>query len=313
MFSRIGACCRYADRQHRLVIVETDFPGSLYFRDDFGRYFISHDPNLVLSSRHYVSQFDCFDVEPAAFKERVNQYKVDYNNDVSALAEVGTALIPRFDLNRKHDAPLLLYHSVGGGLRKAEIALRRISISSMVLQALNERLARIGGSYTSIHIRHTDYSTEYRQRISILRTKILGPVYVATDNREALEFCRQVFGNDRVFNFTVLPDVAGEAIHDNVKLNAQQSNVDSICDLLLLAIAKTYYFFPIANSTLDGPAYSGFSKLAELLHTDKALLRQFMDVDTFDWRARMRLRLRKVFYRSGSLALALMPPKRRAH
>jgi hypothetical protein len=305
MLSRVGACCRYADTENRLVIVETDFARAENFRDDFCRYFISHDADLVLTSRDYAKDFDSFDVEPVGFKTRVNDYRVEYNRSLSALAEVGSGLIPSFDLKQKFNAPLLLYHAVGGGLRKAEIVMRRISISPFVLHTLNERLARIGGSYSSVHIRHTDYSTDYKDRILALRPQIVGSLYVATDNREVLDFCREVFGAERVFNFSVFPAVAGEPIHDNLKMDPRQSNLDAICDLLILAMAKSYHFFPISNSPGGGLGYSGFSRLAELLHKDKKLLQQFTHAEEFGFGARLRLRWRKMMYGFYGLASSL--------
>ncbi len=169
IFSRIGACCRYANAHGRMVIVETNFPVSAYFRDAFSRYFISHDHALILSGYAYSSKFQNMDVEPAAFTGRLNAYQVYYDNKVSALAEVGSAIVPYFDFTKKYKVPLLLYQAVGGGLRKAEIAVRRLSITPMVLKVLSERLARMGNFYTSIHIRHTDYSTDYQRRVEELR------------------------------------------------------------------------------------------------------------------------------------------------
>ncbi len=74
ILSQIGKCLRYADRFNRTVIVEMDFKGAVHFRDDFGVYFTSHDPRLVLSSRAFTSQFDRLVAFPSNLTGRINSY-----------------------------------------------------------------------------------------------------------------------------------------------------------------------------------------------------------------------------------------------
>ena len=304
---------RYADRYGREVIVELDFATASHFRDDFSFYFTSHDANLILTSAGVRADFDQLQTFPPEFKGRISSYRAQFSTSVMASVDVETGRIPNFDFSRDYSEPLLLSHASGGGIRKAEIALRRLSLSEELRCEVQNRLARIGGSYTSIHIRNTDFTTDYQMRVEALAGKISGPIYVATDNQEALQFCKTLFGNTRAFNFSTLPDDGGKPMHSNALLDARQSNFDAICDLILLASATTYYFFPLSNPQLTGATYSGFSRLAELLHKDKALLRQFVDSREFGSFARLRLRGRKMLYRCFGLASALMPAKRRSH
>jgi len=51
---QIERCCRYAVRFDRIVVVETDFPRTIYFADAFDRYFESRDPALILSAEGIV-------------------------------------------------------------------------------------------------------------------------------------------------------------------------------------------------------------------------------------------------------------------
>ena len=307
MFSRIGGCVRYADIFGRHVIVEMDFKGAEHFRDDFSYYFVSHDRQLTLSSANYVERFDHLKTHPASFTGRVNSYKAQYSLAVEAIADVETGEIPSFDFGKDYPEPLLLSHAAGGGLRKAEIALRRLSLSKVLSDEVHARLNRIGAAYTSIHIRNTDFTTDYKARVEALQDRISGPIYVATDNLDVLTYCRNLFGQDRVFNFSMLPNDAGHPMHSNQMLDARTHNIDAICDLILLASAKTYNFFPLSNPHLTGAKYSGFSKLAELLHKDQALLRQFIDAGSFGTVARLRLKLRKLIYRGLGLTSSLMP------
>jgi hypothetical protein len=306
ILSQIGKCCRYADQHGRMVYVETDFAGNAYFRDEFSQYFMSHDPNLILTSRDIAGRLDVLDVVPAAMKGRIHSYQASYDLQLKGFAEPGGSVVTTFDFDQDHEQPLLLHHAMGGGLRKAEIALRRLSITAMVHSCVEERLARIGEAFTSIHIRHTDYSTDFQDRILKLKDDIVGPIFVATDNRQVLEFCSEIFGSGRVFSFSALPDQAGSPIHSNTKLDARASNLDAISDLLLLARAKKYHYFPIAEGAAT---FSGFSLLADVLHRNPQLLMQFMQPEAFGNLAQLRLKARKAVYRGLSKGKMFFQPK----
>ena len=297
MLSRIGACLSYADRFDRTVIVETDFAGAHFFRDRFDRYFISHDHKLILNSAPYISLFDLMECEPSQFTGRVTAYSSEYNRDLNALAEVGTGVVTQFSFRKKYRAPLLLHHAVGGSIRKAAVALRRLSITPDVLAVFEERKARIGSNYSGIHIRHTDYNTDYRDNVLKLKNDIKGNVYVATDNRDVLAYCKEVFGSERVYNFSTFPDQAGQALHGNSSLDPWQCNLDALVDLLLLASAKDFYFFQLTGQRRAKPAYSGFSLLVQLLRNNKSLLDNFVHSDTRNVWAHLRVKCRKSTYR----------------
>ncbi len=277
MLNQIGQACNYADRFSRKVIVETDFPTSRNIRQEFSRYFISHDPDLILSAKTYTSQFDNMVVEPSGFTGRINSYTADYNNSSNQIAEIGSGLVPNFDLKKNYAAPLLLRHTLGGGLVPATVALKRLSLTHLMLDQINARLSVLGKSYTGLHVRNTDYKTDYQDSIIALKEKIIGNVFVATDNREVVDFCREVLGAERVFSFSKLPDIAGFTTHYDMQNDQNQANMDAISDLILLSLAHKLHYFPIASNGGWTPKYSGFSLLANYLHEHPKVLQSLMD------------------------------------
>ena len=48
MLCQVEACCRYGERSGRSVIVDTNYAGSTYFRDDLRNYFRSRHGKLIL-------------------------------------------------------------------------------------------------------------------------------------------------------------------------------------------------------------------------------------------------------------------------
>src|ERR1043166_9133088 len=95
-----------------------------------------------------------------------------------------------------------------------------------------DRLRTIGLPYTAFHIRHTDYKTDYEKELVRLRPTISGAVFVATDNRSVVDHCRSIFGHDRVYSFTRLPESPGRPVHEFVgREPVYEINRDAIVDL----------------------------------------------------------------------------------
>lgn len=155
-------------------------------------------------------------------------------------------------------------------------ALARMRVQDSIAAFLRQRLNRIGPGYTALHIRDTDYKTDYRQWLERSCAAITGPVFVATDNREVVAHCRAALGTERVHSFATLPEEAGQPLHviENVA-DAYVRNSDAILDLLMLALAKDLYLFEVQPNRL-GAKYSGYSVLASNLKGSPPILQQLL-------------------------------------
>ena len=134
----------------------------------------------------------------------------------------------------------------------------------------------IGGPFRALHIRATDYECEYRAQVAELRDKLTGRLFVATDNREALDFVRAECPTAQVFSFSDLPDQTGKPLHymDDAKA-AFRINLDAICDLILLAHSHNLYIFSLKKNIYDAQ-YSGYSALAWRLNQRRGILQRLM-------------------------------------
>ena len=305
MLSQIGKCCNYADRFKRKVIVETDFTHATYFKDDFSRYFISHDPALVLSSAEFKHKFDALTVEPKSFSGRVTTYQVD-GSALLSNANISTGLVPKFNLKQDYQAQLLLHHSLGGGIKMQLLALRRMSVTPLVMKCIAERRAKIGDAFTGIHIRNTDYRTDYQNHLRSLVGKISGPIFLATDSVEVLAFGREIFSGHKVYNFSSLP-TDGQPLHTNRTTNIEDANLDAIADLFLLTLASKFYFFPIVPNG-STTVYSGFSKLADHLQRNPGLRDKLLYQAHRGWIDDFRLRFKKMRGRAKFYQKRLFSP-----
>jgi hypothetical protein len=276
VFSEIGRCLRYARTYHRQVIVETDYFDLNHFNDCFAHYFISHAPDLILDAAPYRAQFDHVSSFPQFIQGRVTRYRTDQDT-VGIDLETHKAVV--VDFSRDHDAQLLVHHSNAQQKgRNALLSLNVLQLQPHLIQQLDERIRQIGTIYDAIHIRHTDYKTNFEAKVQALRSKIQGHVFVATDNRDVLLRCKDILGDDRVFSFTELPSDAGVPLHHKRGLeNARERNESAILDLFTLAKAQTYYFFPRQTQSFAlRPSYSGFSVLVDRLRHEPRLLHKVL-------------------------------------
>lgn len=273
MLSEIGKCLAYARKYNRIVIVETDYFDLTHFNDDFSHYFTSRDVRLKIQ---------CVDVSldhltcvPKFIEGRVTSYRCDPN---TVGIDLDTGQQVSFDFTHDYDEALLVHHSNGQQKgRNAILALAALQLNVSLAQRLKLRTAALA-KYSAVHIRHTDYKTDYEKRIIDLGIKVHGNIFVATDNSDVLKYCKSVLGVARVFSFSHLPDDAGMPLHHlRPAENARLRNEDAVLDLFTLALAQNFYFYPrIVGRFNFRRSYSGFSVLVDRLRHEPRLLHRVL-------------------------------------
>jgi hypothetical protein len=276
MLSEIGKCLAYARKFDRTVIVQSDYFDLTHFNDEFSHYFKSHDERLILSAAELTPSLDAMKCVPDFIEGRVTQYLC---KPKTVGIEIETERPVTFDFSKNYLEQLLVHHSNGQQKgRNAIVALNAVVLSDALMEKLKQRSAHLGSNYSSVHIRHTDYKTDYEKRIVELNAKVQGHIFVATDNGDVLKFCQSVLGENRVYSFSKLPDDAGNPLHHLRSADgARQRNEDAVLDLFTLALAKKFYFYPrLIGSFNLRPSYSGFSVLVERLRHEPRLLHRLV-------------------------------------
>jgi len=275
MLAQIDNACRYAEQFRRTVVVETDSQSSNYFKDAFSNYFISKQPMLRLTAAHHKNLFDKLEVCPKFLFGRVNSYAAIYVQEKQGYVDTETQHRLTFDFSRAHNEPLLVHHAAGANGNSIS-ALVRIRLHDAIVDTLLDRLHTIRLPYTAIHVRHTDYQMDYEKELVKRRHEIDGAVLIATDNRDVVEFCRSVFGRDRVYSFARLPDRPGKPAHVfEGGEPVYEINRDAIIDLLLVSLANQFIFFPLSTN-IHGSKYSGYTMLARALRNFPFVVQQLI-------------------------------------
>src|ERR1043165_2471198 len=139
ILSQIDNACRYAELTGRTVVVETDSPSTVHFRDAFSNYFISKQPNLRLSAANYKHLFDTLQVYPTCLFGRVNSYAAIHIREKQGYCDVETPARLSFDFNRLYNEPLLIHHSDGRNGNSLS-ALGRMRLHDGIVDTLVDRL-----------------------------------------------------------------------------------------------------------------------------------------------------------------------------
>jgi hypothetical protein len=195
---QIERAYRYARRFNRLCVVETNYKSSLNFMDGLHRYFVSRADRLVLDSTKYSQSFDQMTVAPSFIQGRVNSY--DVISDESYVEKLSRQPI-LFDESGDYEEELLVHHHLGHG-DNSIFTLMKLRLQDFLCARLVERLRTINGPYVAIHIRNTDYKTDFFPELRALPLPDTTKIFVAADNGETVKQVREYLRRHEVFAFT---------------------------------------------------------------------------------------------------------------
>jgi len=263
MLCQIGKCAAYAEKHGRVLVVHT---GTVEFGIGLETYFMPLVPEIVFATPELLGALAGLDAYPNALQGRVNSYAARYSGERRNFVLDGSGEPISFDFAREHAEPLLVHHACGGGLLSLE-ALKRLRLKPDMVENFQARMRIVGKNYAGVHVRHTDYRTDYPGLFAAVAESLpQGRIVVCTDNREVLDYARALFGA-RVYNFADLPDTGGQPLHYGNGLDLRTVNRDSILDLVTLARASRLYLARVSQGH-----YSGFSRLAAALNQNQPLV-----------------------------------------
>jgi len=182
-----------------------------------------------------------------------------------------------FDHRKDHSAQVLVYEQMGGGYASLE-ALKRIALQPHVAKMIVTRLQALKAGYEAVHIRHSDYKTDFEAFLTRLRPLLRGQnVLICSDSAEAKGSAAGVLDpSTTVFSVSDTPDTGCVPLHGNRDSDRFSDNVDLLTDLLALSLARKLYFTRLAGQHVSKNKCSGFSRLADLLARHPQTIRQLL-------------------------------------
>ncbi|MEL6064822.1 MULTISPECIES: hypothetical protein [unclassified Methylobacterium] len=271
MLCQIEAACRYAERSDRRVFVDTSYKKSMHFRDNFSKYFGSRWNRLIVDSNLLDPDLDAMSVFPRELTGRITSYTPKWSAAAANWIDTETGVRLSFDFTRTYDEQIVLHHAQNGG-PTAVAAMSRLKLNSQLVDALAERIRIIGRPYCGVHIRNTDYKTDYVNAISGIKHLLSPPVFIATDDAVCREACAEILGRSNVIYFSDLSNDSGMPLHF---VQNQETvfgrNTDAILDLLTLSFSTRFFRFRLQNNIYHS-VFSGFTILVDYLRHHKIVL-----------------------------------------
>jgi len=226
------------------------------------------------------------DVFPNFLGNDLVRYDANFDRDLGYFVKKNTRQPITFDFNKDYNEPLLVHHASGRLHRTSVAALSRLRLHKNLGDELSKRLRSIGSNYVSVHIRNTDYTTNYQPLLNQLKghnaLRDCESLFVATDDIACLAFCRDLFRSINIVSFSKLPQETRRAIHRlSERDDIFERNRDAILDLLMLALSHKFIFFEI-NQNRWGAKYSGFSILALDLRNSMTVLNELISKTEID-------------------------------
>lgn len=247
MLSQIDHCFRYAKKFDRELWVDTTRSG---FGDCFGQYF-DPTPKLIFGVPEGHERRSCF---PREVQGKIMAYERRWHQDFGNVILLPKGPLLTFDFNRDYEEELLLHEQVGGGHRGIG-ALRLLTLRSSIASEIKEQLIALG-SYIAIHVRHTDYKTDYQGFFARIKEHVGdNKVVLCTDSYECQQYALGVFPNIELASD--IPDTQGKTLHGNPAVTSFETNVQALKDLIVISCGREFLY-----AITESQVVSGFAILA---------------------------------------------------
>lgn len=270
---QIEVCWSYCEKYNRVLIIDTTRSG---LRVNFSELFenntrLNYEFKLSDEIFEKIKNLNCQITE---IDNKLMDYKVEYSKENNFVTK-DTKVRVSFDFEKNYDEDLLVFEQCGGGTKSIDL-LSKLKLSSELRGKFTEFI--ISENYESIHVRNTDYQTDYKKLFESLREPLKNKlVLICSDDLEVIESAKIILNESTIISKTSNDFVEkGIPLHSPYqKLTKEQEKLlaeNSIIDLLLLANSSK-----INYSNLSGYSFnklSGFTKLALLLNQNRELLKK---------------------------------------
>ena len=296
---QIEHCWNYSIKYNRTLIIDTT-QSSL--NDEFSNYFEVQNDLLILKIPNWmrkifvhfvpkcghaevklelnlkdISPFQPNEIQPNAALDPRLDYEISYVPEIRNFVRKGTKEQLTFPRHIPHEERILLHHQCGGGERSKK-SLRRLKLKKEVSDEIINRLKKIEKPYSAIHIRNTDLKTDYVSFFEEIAPEVRGKnILICSDDSDCIEYAKTYFTNSNIMSISNIPNTEGKALHYHRTKDKYKTNIDSLADLVALALSKKVY---TTKSHKD--RFSGFSRLAINLNKRKRTVFRLLGVRARD-------------------------------
>lgn len=274
-FNQIEKCWRYAEAHDRTLVIDTRDSGLL---GDFSDFFgprkststVYFNPREALHAfPDLLSDWYC----QSSLKPRTDRPFGTCQSVVGtpAAQQAGTS----FDFAKTHNEKVLLYEGFSGGSISFNL-LDRLVLAPGLREEVLHRLDQLPSEYLGVHVRNTDYQTDYKTLFNRIRRRLSDRnLLVCSDDASVILYAKEFFGPSRIFQSSEIPVTHGKPLHDPSTFSdpsgRRAATINAIVDLLALGRAKHVFITRHAKGQT-----SGYSRLARHLCDNKYVIEEVL-------------------------------------
>lgn len=272
---QIEHCWSYCEKYKRILIIDTKRSGIFV---DFSELFMNNTDSVThfKLTEDILSEINNLDCQIKEINGKIDTYQSEFKKGLNyVLAKTEIKLT--FDFDKDHNHKLLIYEQCGGGTNSLNL-LNRLKLSTNLKNKFLEN--KIDDKYQSIHVRNTDYKTNYEKLLYELKEHLKGEnVLVCSDDIEVIEESKKILYQSKIISKTSNDfSDKGKPLHSTINNYSQEQKMiittNSIIDLLLLASSERIHYSNLSNYNFY--VLSGFTKLAVLLSENKNILKNLI-------------------------------------
>jgi len=307
LLTQVELCWRYADLHNRILVIDTEYLVTTGISVRFSKLFETQKihKNVFLSlSSTLLDKLNDLSTFPPTCAKRLNNYEVKPGATGRVDKKNGVPLT--FNFNKHYSEDLLVHDQFGGG-RLAINCLSRLKFTKQFNEDLLKQLSPlIGKNHIAIHIRHTDYQTNYIDVFKkIYPHSINQRLLLCTDSVEVLKYASVYFDQSDLISLSLPPDTRGLGLPTYATFHCNHEQryelvIQSFSDLIGLATAKKTFFckltpgkfsltaskhqdftvyatriYKTSTKNIGVNGFSGFSFLADSLKKNPTIMNNF--------------------------------------
>jgi len=280
-FCQIEKCWKYAEKSGRTLIIDTR--KSCLF-GEFSDFFQPVDALIKIEPD--TTKVDIAINSLNCYPPRINGPQANgildaqgtvYSKESRNLVDRVSGALLTFDFDKGYSEPVLIHEQFGGGDLSFSL-LDRIKISETVRSIVLDRMSRLDRDYVAIHVRNTDYKTDYESMFDRIYPEVAGKsVLICSDDADVIVKAKNFFHASTVYSISEIPHTNQKPLHNEWTMKSDQDRksaaIASIVDLCALGLSGRLYF---TNVTAGHP--SGFSRLAQHLNENKDLVFRLLKI-----------------------------------
>jgi hypothetical protein len=259
---QIEKCLKYALEHDRELYIDGSHSG---FLDSFENYFLAPE-GVHLKGIDFLSP--PFDVYPHCLSDDITTFKHKYDIAVRNFIHIPTNTLLSFDFDKSYVEQILVHTACGGGTNSINV-FEKFTLKENIRQHISKIIENLG-EYDAIHVRHSDYKTDYEKFFKEINDKLGDKIILCTDSYECQLYAKSLW-KEKLQIVTNIPDTQGKILHYNRNLDRFQTNLDTLTDLFVLTCGKNLY-----TTNIDKGFISGFGGLANLLRERKDLIEKLL-------------------------------------